>query len=127
MCSSPSSAGASDTCSTRSVVLPADLPATWRAQAETLRRFGAEAQAKVCEELADELEAAAREYMDEPLELADAACESGYSTSQLRRLFPGMTEIPRRCLPRKPKPIASARPRSLSSPAQIAREILDRG
>lgn len=108
-------------------MIPADLPAAWRGQADALRRFGADAQAKVCEELAADLEAALAAEGEEELYLDDAAAESGYSLSQLRRLFPGRKKVPRRCLPRKPSPIAALRLEPVSSPVQIAREILNRG
>jgi hypothetical protein len=67
-------------------MIPAELPALWRARAETLRRF-APAAATAFEDAADELEAALREAAETPLTLAEAARESGYSERRLRELL----------------------------------------
>jgi hypothetical protein len=67
-------------------MIPADLTAAWRDRAAELRRYGAEPQAVTLEAAAAELEGALRESADEPLTLAVAAEESGYSERRLREL-----------------------------------------
>lgn len=79
------------------------LVGEWRREAERIRsRYGAEDLAKLCETHAVELEAAITAAEEEELDLTAAAAESGYSVSQLRRLFPAGT-VRRRDLPRKPR------------------------
>ncbi len=85
----------------------------WRDEAATLRRRGAEAQACVLEQCAEELEAGVREAELEALTLQEAAVESGYSTDHLGRLVregkvqnvgkPNAPRIRRCNLPRKPR------------------------
>lgn len=79
----------------------------WRQAAELLRRHGAPALADAKEADCRELEAALTQHDLEELDLGQAAAESGYSASQLRRTFPGRKRIPRGALPRKPKPKAA--------------------
>lgn len=79
----------------------AALLATWRTEAAVLRRRGAPAQADAMEACAAELEAALAAERAEELSIAEAHRESGYSVSQLRRLFPGRARIRRDELPRK--------------------------
>ena len=79
----------------------ATLLARWLAEAETLRRRGAPAQADALDACSRELEAALHQHELEILSVADAALESGYSPSQLRRQFRGRA-ITRGALPRKP-------------------------
>ena len=61
------------------------LVARWRADAEVLRRRGAEIQAAVLLGCADDLEAFERQQALEGLTLEQAAEESGYSYSALQR------------------------------------------
>ena len=93
------------------MVLPADLPAEWRAQAEALREFGADAQAKAVDRCANRLEEALRQEGDALLTLPEAAEESGYSADHIGRLIrdgkipnagrSGAPRITRRDLPLK--------------------------
>ncbi len=80
----------------------AELTATWRADAATLRRCQAESQAALLERCAREVEEAIVAQDQEALDVRSAAAESGYSESQIRRLFPRQKRIPRARLPRKP-------------------------
>jgi hypothetical protein len=61
------------------------LVARWRADAEVLRRRGAEIQAVVLEGCAADLEAFERQQALEALTLEQAAAESGFSYSALQR------------------------------------------
>lgn len=80
-----------------------ELVTSWRAEAARLRgRYGAESLAQLCEAHAAELEDAIKHTLEEELSVDAAAAESGYSASQIRRLFPD-GRIRRRDLPRKPK------------------------
>ena len=74
----------------------------WQREAETLRRHGAPAQADALDNHCRELGEALIQHDLESLTLHEAAQESGYSESQLRRTFPGKQRIPRGALPRKP-------------------------
>jgi hypothetical protein len=65
---------------------PGDLPATWRERSDELRPY-APAAAEAFARAADELAAAMRAADDEPLTLAEAAEESGYSARRLRELL----------------------------------------
>lgn len=70
-------------------VLPgslADVAERWRAEAEMIRRRGAEAQAAVLDQCAAELEEAVRESQLEALTLREAEEESGYSYSALQKM-----------------------------------------
>lgn len=64
---------------------PTDLAAFWRARAGDLRPY-APAAAQAFERAAAELEGALRDAADEPLTLAEASAESGYSERRLREL-----------------------------------------
>ena len=79
----------------------AELVARWRSQAALLRDHGAQEAATTKERDADELDLALRQQLLEELTVAQAAAESGYSASQLRRRFPGQKTIRRASLPRK--------------------------
>lgn len=57
-----------------------------RAKAEEFRRFGNEPQAKVCEVLADELDAKRKAFLDEEITIAEAAELSGYHESAIRKM-----------------------------------------
>ena len=91
---------------------PASLLRLWRDHANCLRRYGAQAQARVLETAADELEAALEEQNDDLLTLNQAAALSGYSADHLGRLvrsgrLPNHGErhaprIRKQDLPRKP-------------------------
>ena len=79
-----------------------DLVARWRQDAELLDRRGAPDQAAAARAFAKELEEWITAWELEQLSVTDAAAESGYDASTLRRLFPGCKAIARRDLPRKP-------------------------
>lgn len=79
---------------------PRALVDRWQAEAELLRRRGAPAQAEALESVARELAEALEANDLEELTVAQAAAESGYSESQIRRLFGGRS-ITRGALPRK--------------------------
>lgn len=67
---------------------PAALPDAWRERAADLRKWAAaEGAACALEVAADELEGALRAAADEPLTLAKAGEESGYSVRRLRELI----------------------------------------
>jgi hypothetical protein len=78
-----------------------ELLACWRDEAAILRKRGAYPQADAVQVCADELEGALASEQAEELSIAAAAQETGYSPSQLRRLFPGQRAIRRVDLPRK--------------------------
>lgn len=80
-----------------------DLVTRWREEAELLRKRGCSAAAEQAESYAAELGSVLAAQDAEPLRIAKAAQVSGYSASQLRRLFPGQRTIPRADLPRKPR------------------------
>jgi hypothetical protein len=63
------------------------LAEKWRSEAELFRRYGNEQGAAACELHADELEEKWGEWQDEPLTVAEAAVESGYSEDHLRQLI----------------------------------------
>ena len=63
------------------------LAAQWRAEAETLRRRGATAQALLLESCADELATVLRERDLEALTIQQASEESGYSYSGLQKMI----------------------------------------
>ena len=64
----------------------ASLPVRWRDEAATLRHRGAESQAALLEQVADELEAGLLEQELEALTLKEAAAESGYSYSAIQKM-----------------------------------------
>ncbi|MDE0475062.1 MAG: hypothetical protein OXI50_10910 [Gammaproteobacteria bacterium] len=116
------------------------LPADWRKQAKSLRRYGGETPATAIERCADDLEATLVERDETTLSLVEAARESGYSRDHLGRLVRdgkipnagrlNAPRIARRHLPRKapaqaPLPLAEEpRPRERSN-AQIVQSIID--
>ena len=119
-----------------------NLPAAWRRQAKTLRRYGGQALATALERCADELEGTIRERDDTTYSLVEASRESGYSADHLGRLVregkipnagrPGAPRIARRNLPRKAA--APAGPRLAQkflrrevSNAQIVQSIIEKG
>ena len=63
-----------------------DLAAHWRAEADLLRRRGADANAATLESCADELEEALHEHDLEALTLKEAEQESGFSYSALQKM-----------------------------------------
>ena len=63
-----------------------DLAHTWRVEAERLRQLEACGQAAALERAADELDAAVRSWMAEPLTIREASEESGYTEDRLRAL-----------------------------------------
>jgi hypothetical protein len=88
------------------------LAQRWLTEAETLRRYGDERGAHVCELHAAEIEAAVKAANDEQLTLEEAERESGYTRDHLRHLVAdgaipnagrsGRPRIRRGDLPRKP-------------------------
>ena len=113
------------------------LSAEWRRHAETLRAFGAAAQAEAVDRCADELERALASEEGELLTLQQAACLSGYSTDHLGRLIrqgtlrnlgrPRAPRVRRGDLPRK----AAALPGQTAGlhllgadPRQVARAVV---
>lgn len=63
------------------------LPSKWRERGDALRQYGgAEGPARAWEQAALELETALRAHDDEPLSLAAAAADSGYSADHLARM-----------------------------------------
>ena len=109
------------------------LPARWRASAEELKRYGADAQARALEEAAEQLEAAIVDRDDAELTLQEAATESGYSAKHLGRLLAegqlanrGKVHAPRirrGDLPRKVTPLRPP-PATRTVRAQIARSVV---
>jgi hypothetical protein len=113
---------------------PSELPNIWRKRAALFRLYGAEAPAATLEAMAVELENAWVATVQELLPLTTAAAESGYSTSQLRRMIRegkvpnagahGAPLIRRADLPRKPRrPVDSRSLPEVSSKRQIARAV----
>lgn len=107
------------------------LASRWREEAALLKRRHAEQAARVLLDCADELEAEIRDAADEPLDIATASKESGYSADRLRHLLAdhqipnagrsGAPRIRRRDLPRK---AAGARQAGGFDAAAVAREIV---
>ena len=83
-------------------MLPADLPATWRAQAQELRRLGVKEAASTMEACADDLDETWRFWQTEPLTLEEAAAETGYSYSSLQQKV-AAGEIPNLGETRRPR------------------------
>ena len=116
------------------------LPANWRRQAKTLRRYGGEPPAVALERCAADLEATLVERDETTFSLVEASRESGYSADHLGRLVrdgkipnagrPGAPRIALRDLPRK----ASAEPGLVDKPrrrqvsnVQIVQSIIEKG
>ncbi len=91
---------------------PDELLDRWHSMADSLREFGADAQAGTLEKCADELAACLAERNGEELTLSEAHEVSGYSEKHLRRLIAqgrlrdiaqtGATRVRMGDLPRKP-------------------------
>ena len=79
----------------------ADLVAKWREEVALLEHRGLVREAAMVKSYADDLEQLAGERELEELTIREAAAESGYSESQLRRRFKSMKRIPRQALPKK--------------------------
>ncbi len=118
------------------------LPANWRRQAKSLRRYGGETPATAIERCADDLEATLVERDEATFSLVEASRESGYSADHLGRLVregkipnagrPGAPRIALQDLPRKASPPAEPRlaekpRRSDLSNAQIVQSIIEKG
>jgi len=109
------------------VTSAASLAARWRSEAAVLRRRGAVLQAECLETCACDLETISTEAALEALTVAEAAKETGFSASQLRRLVraavlphaevAGVTRVRRQDLPRKLRPCGDDGP-------QLARAAL---
>jgi AraC-like DNA-binding protein len=93
-----------------------ELAARWRSDAQRFREWGQEYLARTVEHAADELEETTHQHDLERLTVSQAAAETGYSESQIRRRFPGVSAIPRGLLPKKgsrqlgPDLVATRRP-----------------
>jgi len=61
----------------------------WRKEADLLRRRGQESQALMAESYAGDLELRLREWLTQPLTLAEASAESGYSYDHLQHAASG--------------------------------------
>ena len=118
------------------------LPAKWRKQAKSLRRYGGDTPAAALERCAADLEAALVERDETTFSLVEAARESGYSADHLGRLVrdgkipnagrPGAPRIALKDLPRKAhvpsEPRLAEQPRrSELSNAQIVQSIIEKG
>jgi len=113
-----------------------DLPAEFRETATSLRRDGgAEQPAIAWERAAQRLEEELTGHLEERLSLPEAATESGYTVSHIRRLIREGTipveedgTVLRRHLPKKPgHSIAPDVPEGPSSRVQLARAVADGG
>jgi hypothetical protein len=109
----------------------------WRARADELRPYTAPTAAAF-ERAAAELEEALAAYLMEPLTLAQAEAESGYSSDHLGRKVrdgaipnagrPRAPRILRRDLPRKATSLRTTEPPPTlvgATPRQIARAVVD--
>jgi len=85
-----------------------------------LRRRGAIGAADALETCIAELAAALCQEGLEQLTVSEAAAETGYSPSAIRRRFPGQRTIPRGALPRKGERAGPGGP-------NLAAELLGRG
>ena len=120
---------------------PANLPAEWRAEAESFQEHGVEPAARAYERCARQLEESLMAEGGERLTLGEAAEESGYSTDHLGRLIreekipnAGRANAPRirrADLPIKPKPralpVAEATSLPQTTNAQVVQSIIDEG
>ncbi|WP_420449231.1 hypothetical protein [Candidatus Palauibacter sp.] len=116
------------------------LPADWRKQAKSLRRYGGETPATAIERCADDLEATLVERDETTFSLVEAARESGYTATHLGRLVrdgkipnagrPNAPRIARRHLPRKAPaeaPLAEEPGPRERSNVQIVQSIIRKG
>lgn len=113
------------------------LAADWRSEAETFRAYDADRLAAACDRHADQLEAAHRAYLNEPLPLGAAHRESGYSVDHLRRLvgdkIPDAGDGDTIMIRRGDLPLKPGQPRSggrspngtAGSRSRVARTVLD--
>jgi hypothetical protein len=117
-----------------SQLTPYTLTGLWRDRAQLFRAHGAHAQAATLEGVAAELDHSLYATEHEPLTLAAAADESGYSISQLRRMIRegtlpnagnvGAPRVVRMNLPRKPGfAVDGPVQHDISSRRQIARAV----
>ena len=116
------------------------LPANWRKQAKSLRRYGGETPAAAIERCAADLEATLVERDETTFSLVEASRESGYSADHLGRLVrdgkipnagrPGAPRIALKDLPRKaqaePGLVDKPRRRQVSN-RQIVQSIIEKG
>lgn len=109
----------------------------WRAQAATLREYGAEMQAVALERCADQLDEGVRELESRPLTLAEASEVGGYSVDHLGRLVrqgkipnvgrPGAPRIAREHVPIKAGMVALAPEKREIDFKQIVRSAVNDG
>ncbi len=115
---------------------PTTLPSRWRTRATLFRDHADESVARAYEKCAEELEQARRESELEALTLKEAAEESGYTRSHLKRLLreqaipnsgnEGETRILRSHLPKKPgQGVAPPVPCRPITRTQVARAIAE--
>jgi len=113
----------------QTIPIPGDLPALWRARAETLSSFGDPTSARLWNIAADELERALELFAAETLTVTEAARESGYTADHIGSLVKrgkipnaGKHHAPRirrQDLPPKKKPGGRGRPaRTKSVPSR---------
>ncbi len=120
------------------------LPADWRRQAKSLRRYGGETPATAIERCADDLEATLAERNETTFSLVEASRESGYSADHLGRLVRdgkipnagrsgapriALKDLPRKAhMPSEPQTQLAEEPRSRHlSNAQIVQSIIEKG
>jgi hypothetical protein len=118
---------------------PDDFRVKWASEARAMQQRGALVQGAVLlDEVLHDFYAVMRDYWEEPLNLTQAAAESGYSADYLGRLVkngtipnigrPNAPRIQRANLPRKagslPPPVNSGHLAS-ATPGQIARAVVD--
>jgi hypothetical protein len=109
----------------------------WRAQAATLREYGAEMQAVALERCADQLHEGVRELESRPLTLQEASDLGGYSVDHLGRLVrqgkipnvgrPGAPRIAREHVPIKAGMVASKPEKGQIDFKQIVRSAVSQG
>jgi len=109
----------------------------WQAEAEMLRRRGADSQAGAIESMVEEVQTSYLQYFDEGLPLKQASEESGYTADHLGRQVRngripnagrrGAPQILRRHLPRKLGQPLAGFSSDVSSKEQIARSVADSG
>ena len=113
-----------------------NLPSEFRDRADSLRIYGGADQPAIAwERAAQRIEEELTGHLEERLSLGEAATESGYTVSHIRRLIRECTipveedgTVLRRHLPKKPgHGIAADVPETPSSRVQLARAVADGG
>jgi hypothetical protein len=91
------------------------LAVRWRAEAERLRRYGADAQGKTLEACAAELESLAREVGERAVTLREAQELSGFSYSALEKMV-RRGRLPNAGTKRRPRLRVADLPRKAGAP-----------